>query len=206
MGHGSNNGNIALLLQRKGVVVVFQQNNGLLVQLSSELDGFLAVDELVPLRLGSGGIGVFKEAHLELRSQQSRDCGVDSFDIKLAGLDQFRDLPEIALHMSARNNQIPGKNLQRTTAHLDVVTGRKNLESDGVHVNRVASAELECRAQSIRAAGITHDKVIVAPFTSQDLGQSMVVGNSRDAIIPRQRLSAASYGHFQDTPTSDRHS
>jgi hypothetical protein len=34
----------------------------------------------------------------------------------------------------------------------------------------------------------------------------MVVGNSRDAIIPRQRLSAASYGHFQDTPTSDRHS
>lgn len=92
--------------------------------------------------------------------------------------------------MSARNSQIPGKNSQRATTHLDVVTGRKNLESDGFHVNRVASAELEGRAQSICTAGITHDKVVVAPFASQDLGQSMVVRNSRDAVIPKQVVSS----------------
>lgn len=31
MGHGSDNGNVTLLLQREGIVVVFQQNDGLLV-------------------------------------------------------------------------------------------------------------------------------------------------------------------------------
>jgi hypothetical protein len=45
------------------------------------------VDELVPLGHRSGGIGVFKKAHLKLHSQHSRDGGVDSLDIKLAGLD-----------------------------------------------------------------------------------------------------------------------
>lgn len=65
--------------------------------------------------------------------------------------------------------------LQGTTSHLNVDSGSQELRGDGSHIEGLALAELEVTAESITTASIGHHEVLVAPFLSQDLGESVVV-------------------------------
>lgn len=73
--------------------------------------------------------------------------------------------------------------VQGATAHFNVVARRKSLESDRVHVDGGAAAELERAAQSVCGACVADDIVFIAPFLSQNLGKGMIVANSGNAVV-----------------------
>lgn len=79
--------------------MVFEQHNGLLIKLSCELHGFLAVNELAPLLLWGRRVRVLKETHLELSPEQSGHGSVDNRDIQLTGLDELGDLLIVAVSL-----------------------------------------------------------------------------------------------------------
>lgn len=97
MCHRPDDGDATTLLQGEGLVVVLEQDDGLLVDGSRELDCLRAVDQLVPFGLRSGWVGVLEEAHFELGSENSGDGGVDDLDVQLAGLDELGDLLVVAM-------------------------------------------------------------------------------------------------------------
>lgn len=101
VGHWSNHSNATRLLQRKSLLVVFQEHDGLLVKVSGQLLGCSIVNQASPFAFGGSRIRVLKETHLELDAEQSGHSGVDSRNIQLARLDQLGDLLEVAVRMSA---------------------------------------------------------------------------------------------------------
>lgn len=76
--------------------MVLEENDRLSVEFARQIHRFLAVDEVLPFRLGSAGVGVLEEAHLELGLEDALHGCVDGFDVQLAGFDEFRDCAEVA--------------------------------------------------------------------------------------------------------------
>lgn len=76
--------------------MILEQNNRLSIKLTGKINGLLGVDELVPLRCRSSIIGVLKETHFELRTEQTGYSRVDNFNIELASIDQVDNRFEVA--------------------------------------------------------------------------------------------------------------
>lgn len=81
MRHGPNDSDAARLLQWQSLVMVLQEHNRLLVQLSCQLNCLGAVDQILPLGFRGSRIRFLKQPHLEFDAKHSRHSSVDSRDI-----------------------------------------------------------------------------------------------------------------------------
>lgn len=128
--------------------MVFQKNDGFLVQISRNLLCLGVVDEFMPLALWRSGIGIFEEAHFELDPEQPGYCSVDERNIQLSRLDKLWDFLKIALwklvHARDRVRRVRRELLlQGTTSHLDVNASGQQLLGDRSHIDGVTLAHLE---------------------------------------------------------------
>jgi hypothetical protein len=84
MCHRPDNSNIALLLQRKDIIVVLKEDDRLAVEFAGEIEGLLAVDEFLPILLRRSRVRVLEKARGELRAQDAGDGRVDGFNVEFA--------------------------------------------------------------------------------------------------------------------------
>lgn len=61
----------------------------------------------------------------------------------------------------------------------------QQLRGNRFHVDGIALAKVEVGAHSVTSTGVSHDEVLISPFLSQDLGESVVVRDCRNSVISR---------------------
>lgn len=61
----------------------------------------------------------------------------------------------------------------------------QQLRGNRFHVNRIALTKFEVRAHSVTSTGVGHDEVLISPFFSQDLSESVVVRDGWNTIPSR---------------------
>lgn len=113
MGHGADDGDVGVLLQGEGLVVVLEQDDALGVEVAGDLAVLLGVEVVKDLVVGDASIRVLKDARLELCAEDAGDGRVDDVLGQSAVGDELRDVLEAVA----------------SATHLDIVTGREGLPS-----------------------------------------------------------------------------
>lgn len=162
---GSDDSDLAGLADGEGLAGVLEEDDGLSVQLSGQVLEFLRVDRLVPLLALEHSQWVFEEAELELGAKEARHGFIDYGNV------------ERAAGHHVWNHTV----VEAAAAHLDIVAGRQALVDYALCVLHGAGAEVG--EESVGAACVGHDEVLVTPLFAEDLGQCVVVGNRGNAVV-----------------------
>ena len=123
MRHGPNDSDAARLLQWQSLVMVLQEHNRLLVQLSCQLNCLGAVDQILPLGFRGSRIRLLKQPHLKFDAEHSRHCCVDSRNVQFPRFYQLWNFLEVARDLLDGPERLRGDNgafLQGTTSHLNI--------------------------------------------------------------------------------------
>lgn len=111
MGHGANDGNIGILLQRQNIIVVLKEHNALRIKLTGNLLMRRSINILEDVVISNASIRLLEKAQLELGAKHARNSSIQDTFAQFAGFNKGRDRLVAVI----------------STAHLNIVTGRQSL-------------------------------------------------------------------------------
>jgi hypothetical protein len=172
VGHGTDDSNVGVFLQRQNILMVLQKNDTLSIKLACNLLVSLGVDIIPNLIICDTSEGLLKKTHLELGAKNTRYSGIDDLFVKFTSFDELRDdfeTPVATTHLSIVTS---GKSLQKSIFIREELRATY-LKSDALIV--LERADVKGLSETSSTTSIGNNVVLITPLFSKDISEEVRV-------------------------------